>query len=122
MKSSVGAAVVTLNNENEIFVHCFGESLDTTFMLNYFKHEDSVLVCLTGEAFQHMYGHQYGQGHMMNGMMGDSTSGQSSWQHHLNDEHNENDQHFGGFHMGNHTFDYSIETQHGYYHFNGTKN
>lgn len=122
VSNNQGTAIVTMNNDEEIFVHCFGGELDTTFMLNYYEHNDSILVCLTGEAFEHMYGHGLGQGHMMGGMMGHSTSGETSWQHHLNDEHNRDDEHFGGFHMGNHSFNYSIETPMGYYHFYGTKN
>ena len=119
--SSEGTAIVTVNNDEEIYVHCFGGELDTTFMLNYFEHNDSVLVCLTGEAFEHMYGHRLGQGHMMGGMMGHAANGETPWQHHLNDEHREGDEHLGGFHMDNNTFNYSIETHHGFYHFNGTK-
>ena len=38
-------------------VHCYGSEFDTTFMLNYYANHDSLGVCATGEAFQHMYGH-----------------------------------------------------------------
>jgi hypothetical protein len=117
ISSSQGTAIVSINNDEEIYVHCYGSELDTTFMLNYYEHNDSVLVCLTGEDFQHMYGHSLGEGHMI----GHSTSGETSWQHHLSDEHDEDDEHFGGFHMGNHTYNYLIETPMGDYHFTGTK-
>ena len=113
-----GTAVVTKNGVDEIQVHCFGSGLDTTFMLNLYEHHDSILVCLTGENFQHMYGHQLGgNGHMM----GHSNGGETSWRHHLNDEHHEGDEHFGGFHMGSHTFNYLIKMENGYYHFEGQK-
>ena len=30
----------------EIQVHCYGEEMDTTFMLNYYENHDSVMVCI----------------------------------------------------------------------------
>ena len=58
-------------NVNEIEVHCFGKEIDTTFMLDYYEHNDSVMVCLTGSDFEFMYGHMLGEGHMGGGMMND---------------------------------------------------
>lgn len=117
-----GTAIVIKVGEAEIQVHCFGGELDTTFMLGYYVHNDSILVCLTGETFQNHYDHMLGQGHMMDGgMMGHSNNNETPWAHHLNDEHQEGDEHFGGFYMENHSFNYAIETEHGYYHFNGQK-
>lgn len=117
-----GTAVITKNGDDEIQVHCYGADLDTIFMLNYFEHNDSILVCLTGEEFQHHYGHRLGQGHMNGGgMIEHSTENETPWAHHLNDEHQEGDEHFGGFHMGNNAFNYSIRTEQGYYHFEGQK-
>jgi hypothetical protein len=68
-----------------------------------------------------MYGHMLGQGHMMGGMMGDKNSNQSEWGHHLEDEHQQGEEHFGGFDMGNHSFNYAIKMEDGYYHFSGQK-
>ncbi len=46
-----GIAEVTMMGENQIQVHCFGNEIDTTFMLDFFEHNDSVMVCLTGHDF-----------------------------------------------------------------------
>jgi hypothetical protein len=101
-------AEVTMLEDKQIQVHCYGEEIDTSFVLDYYMHNDSVLVCLTGDDFEHMYGHMLGAGHMDGNMMGDMKSNETQWMHHLSDEHHPDDEHFGGFdlHMG--TFTYSI--------------
>lgn len=106
LKSASATADVTKTGDEEIEVHCFSDELDTTFMLNYYEDHDSVMVCLEGDAFQEMYGHILGQGHMMGGMMGDIGAGETEWMHHLSDEHLAGDEHFGGFDTMNHTFGY----------------
>jgi len=121
-----GTADVRMMGNNQIEVHCFGEEIDTTFMLDYYEHNDSLMVCLTGDDFEGMYGHMLGDGHMGGGMMGDIQNGESEWIHHMNDEHNEGDEHFGGFDMGEHTFTYSFNMMDGttpyYLKFHGTRN
>lgn len=120
-----GTAEVSLMGDNRIEVHCFGEEIDTTFMLGYYEHNDSVMVCLTGNDFKNMYGHMPGEGHMGGGMMGDIQKGESEWMHHMNDEHQNGDEHFGGFDMGDHTFTYSFYMMDGsnpyYLKFHGVK-
>ena len=106
--SANGTAEVSMMGDNQIEVHCFWEEADTTFMLDYYLHHDSVLVCLTGDDFEYMYGHMLGDGHMGGGMMGDIDADETEWMHHLSDEHVEGDEHFGGFDMHNGTFTYSI--------------
>lgn len=115
-----GTAIVTKLNDKEIQVHCFGGNLDTTFMLNYFEDNDSVFVCLTGEAFQHRYGHRQGEGHMNGGGMMHQNN-QTQWGQHINNEHNQGDEHYGGFHMESNSFNCVIDSGHGYYHFEGEK-
>jgi len=121
-----GTAEVSMMGNNQIEVHCFGEEIDTTFMLDYYEFNDSVMVCLIGDDFENMYGHMLGDGHMSGGMMGDVQNGESEWMHHMNDEHNEGDEHFGGFDMGEHTFTYSFYMMDGttpyYLKFHGIKN
>jgi hypothetical protein len=107
--STSATAEVTKTGDGQIEVYCYSDELDTTFMLNYFDNHDSVMVCLTGENFEHMYGHMYGQGHMGGGMMGDITDGENEWQHHMDDEHQQGDEHFGGFDMMDHTFGYRFQ-------------
>jgi hypothetical protein len=117
---------VILIDSSAIQVHCYGGEFDSTFMLNYFGHNDSVLVCLNGDDFEKMYGHRYGNKHGMGGgMMGNHQNEDTDWGHHMYDEHNEDDEHFGGFNMMNHTFDYRFNMHEGdstyYLHFHGTK-
>ena len=120
-----GVAEVTMMGDDQIQVHCFGNEIDTTFMLNYFEHNDIVMVCNTGYDFESTYGHMYGAGHMSGGMMGDMMSGETEWMHHMNDEHQEGDEHFGGFNMHDGTFSYSFRMMDNstpyYLKFHGTK-
>jgi hypothetical protein len=108
-------------SEGLIEMHCYGEGIDTTLMLSYFYHEDSVMVCLTGSDFEHMYGHMLGSGHMAGGMMNDMQNGETEWQHHMSDEHLESDEHFGGFDIMQHTFSYTFKMNDGVFYFHGTK-
>ncbi len=111
--STSATADVTKTNDGEIEVRCFSDELDTTFMLNYYENYDSIMVCLTSNAFEEMYGHMMGENHMGGGMMGDANNGETEWQHHLNDEHQSGDKHFGGFDTMNHTFGYQFEMMNG---------
>jgi len=104
-------AVVTLMGDQQIEVHCYGETLDTTFILDYYENNDSVMVCLTGDDFTTMYGHMLGEGHMSGGMMGDINQGENQWMHHLEDEHHSGDEHFGGFDMNEQSFTYSLRME-----------
>ena len=99
-------AEVSKIGNGKIQVHIYDISNDVKVMLDYYEHTDSLYVCYTGDDFQNMYGHMLGQGHMQGGMMGDRQTHESSWEHHLYDEHKEGDEHFGGFNMLNHTFTY----------------
>ena len=101
------AEVTKIGNEI-IRIHLTSVELDTTFMLNYYEDMDSVNVCFTGDDFENMYGHMLGQGHPGSGMMGDRQNNETEWMHHLNDEHQQGDEHFGGFDMQNHTFSYQF--------------
>ncbi len=103
-----GTAEINMMGDNQIEVHCFGEEIDTTFMLDYYEHNDSVMVCLTGDDFENLYGHMLGSGHMGGGMMGDIGEGDSEWTHHMDGEHDEGDEHFGAFNLHDATFTYSF--------------
>ncbi len=115
IKSTEGAAEskpatteITIIGENEILVHCYSDSFDTTFVLNYYHHNDSTYVCYNGDDFEEMYGHMLGDGHM-GGMMDDMHDGETEWMHHMSEEHDDGDQHFGGFDMANHSFSYTFQ-------------
>jgi len=99
---------------NELIeVHLYSDGMDTTFVLNHYENNNSVLVCLNGDDFENMYGHMLGQGHGNGGMMGDMQNGETEWTHHLSDEHQEGDEHYGGFEMQTHTFDYQLNMMDG---------
>ncbi len=118
-------ANVSMLSDMQIEVHCFGEEIDTTFMLDYYHHGDSVMVCLTGSDFESLYGHMLGEGHMSGGMMGDRNGGETEWMHHMNDEHDEGDDHFGRFNLSDNSFSYSFRMMDGatpyYLKFHGIK-
>lgn len=114
------SAEVSAVGESLIEIHCYGGDFDTTFNINYYTHHDSVYVCFTAEQFEHKYGHILGSGHM-GGMMGDMMNDETEWMHHLDDEHSEGDEHFGGFNMEQHSFGYTFSTDDGTMLFQGTK-
>ncbi len=120
--------------DGKIEVHCYGGDIDTTFMLNYYENGDSTMVCLDGDAFEEMYGHMMGDGDHDN--MGDSSNmggnmgnmgsnmgnmGGMDWSSHMSQEHQQGDEHFGGFDMTNSTFDYTMRTDEGDLRFQGKK-
>ena len=116
-------AIVTLMSNGQINVHCFGDDLDSTFILNTYRNGDSLMVCLDGDDFNNEYGHMMGHGSMMgDGMMGNNSS---EWGQHMNSEHKIGDNHFGGFDMQNGTFSYSFKMMDGtmmnYKKFQGTR-
>ena len=124
---SEATAEISDLGDGQLEVHCFGDKMDTTFILNWYEHNNMIMVCLDGEAFERMYGHMMGGGHMNNsqnhsgGMMGGHNNGNTGWMDHMNREHSEGDEHFGGFNMTDHSFDYTIKAGDGDYNFKGRK-
>jgi hypothetical protein len=115
--TNTATAVVTMVGD-QIEVHCYNDDFDTTIMLNLFEDGDMINTCLTGSDFENMYGHMMGQGNMMNGNMQNMGS---EWMQHLNNEHQDNDEHYGGFNMQNHSFEYTFKMETGDFHFQGSK-
>jgi len=116
---SINPAIVVVSNfGNQIQVHCFAEDFDTSVILDIYDHNGNVMVCLTGEEFENMYGHMLGQGNMNNHMQNNSTD----WMQHLNKEHQDGDEHIGGFDMQHHAFNYTFRMNNGDFHFEGLKN
>jgi len=101
-------ADITAVGEKQVEVHCHGEKMDTVITLDLYENMDSVMVCRTGEAFRHEYGHMKDGRHMM-----DMHMDQNEWTHHLEDEHNPGDRHYGGFDMHNYTFEFTFHTHEG---------
>lgn len=106
-------ADITKIGFNLLKVHLYHAELDTIFMVNYYENKDSVNVCFTGNDFESMYGHTLGQGHANGDMMGDIQNNETEWMHHLNDEHQEGDDHYGGIDKLNHTFSYEFTISEG---------
>lgn len=112
--SSVEAtAEVHRTGNSMIEVHMFNTEMDTLFMLNFYDHADKVMVCFTGQDFENAYGYPLGQEHHGDGMMGDIGSNETEWMHHLNEAHNEGDEHFGEFNNEMHSFTYAFERMEG---------
>jgi len=119
--SSSEATTIVTSIGDQIEVHCFGESIDTTLILDYYHHSDSVFVCHTGEEFENLYGHMKGQGHLSGSMMEDMHGSETEWMHHLSDEHEKDDEHFGNFNTQHNSFSYLFKMSDGDYQFRGTK-
>ena len=86
---------------DQVEVHIYNDDIDFSTMLDIFDDGDFVRTCLTGNEFEEMYGHM--QGHMQGGQ-----GMHSSWQNHLDNEHDADDEHFGHFDMNNHTFEHTF--------------
>ena len=124
LKSTSGAitghvsatSTVSQINDSMVEVHCFSDDLDTTFMLNYFNDNDSVIVCMNDSAFEEMYDEMMGHGGMMGGMMGGWTnrqSGETDWQYFRNNYPQAGTLQMGGFDRMNHSFGYQFEMMNG---------
>lgn len=112
------ATMMVSNFGNQIKIHCLAENFDATAVLETYKHHDSIMICLTGEAFKNMYGHALHQGNMDNHMQTNGTE----WMQHLNNEHQLGDEHFGGFDMQHHSFSYRFKMSNDDFYFEGFKN
>lgn len=90
---------------NQLEVNCYGEDMDLTFMLDYFEHSDSIMVCLTGNDYKNLYGHAHGEGMMTGNDMNNMPNGNTEWMRHLSNAHDPDDDHFfGGFDHNHHSF------------------
>lgn len=115
--TNTATAIVSMVGD-KIEVHCYGENFDETVMLDIYRNNNEIMVCLTGTDFENMYGHMMGQGHMMGGNMGNTST---EWMRHMNNDHQQGAEHFGGFNMENHSFEYTFRMQNGDFHFEGVK-
>lgn len=94
---------VIKNNDYQVTFNCQSSIMDTTLILDVFDNGDRLEMCLTGDDFNQMYGHPQGERHM--GHMGRNQNG---WQHHMDDEHDQNDEHYGGFHHGDGAMEFTF--------------
>ncbi len=117
-KGEIIANVISKGDQLE--VHCYGEELNITFMLEYFEHNDSIMVCLTGDDYENLYGHAHGEG-MMSGTH-NMQNGTTEWMQHLSNAHDPDEDHFfGGFDGNHHSFSCSFNWQDQIVTFSGSK-
>jgi hypothetical protein len=116
-----GMAVVTKSTDDNIQIHCYGDFIDTSMIMNVYENGDSIMLCNTGKDFYNAYGYMGNGYHMM-----DMGMGESEWMHHLQDDHQAGDEHYGSFDMEHHTFHYAFRMMNGdaeyMLNFDGTKN
>lgn len=112
------ATVIITNIGEEIEVHCVADNFDETIMLDTYENGDEIMVCYTGADFENMYGHMLGESHMGDNMQGNNTE----WMQHLNNDHQQGDEHFGNFNMHDHSFNFLFKTNNGDFQFQGIKN
>ena len=102
LKDAIDAtADITKLDDNLVEIHCISSVLDTTFVMELFENGDSLMLCNVGDDFRNQYGHERMEDHHM---MGDPNW--QNWSHHMNEEHGQNDEHYGGFNMVDHSFEY----------------
>jgi hypothetical protein len=102
--NGTASADVTKINDYTVQVHCYGTELDTTFMLELYENGNSMMVCFTDDDFYNEYGHHESENHHMMGNNGSWTT----WQQHMDTDHNPGDEHYGNFNMDNHSFEYTF--------------
>lgn len=95
--------VVTTSNGNTVELNMTSDMIDTTFMMNLYEHNDSVMLCFTQDRFYQEYGHHLDEDHHMMG-----NNEHLKWEHHKDEQHDPGDMHYGGFDTGNHHFSYRI--------------
>jgi hypothetical protein len=111
-----GTADVSAVSDSVVQIHCFDQDgFDTTFVMEFYRNGDSVMLCNTGEDFFNRYGHEMtGQHHMWDNMSGNMMGNMGSmdnddWQQHMRNQHQPGDEHFGSFDMDNGMFNYLFE-------------
>lgn len=103
MGNQVEATADIIKTDNSLVeIHCYSSTIDTTFVLETFENGDSLMLCNIGDDFINNYGHSRMNEHHMMG-----TNWQD-WSHHLDEEHSQDDEHFGGFNLKEHSFGYEF--------------
>jgi hypothetical protein len=99
---------ITAVNNYTIQVHCYGDDIDTTIMLELYEDGNMMRVCFTDDDFYNEYGHNQSENHHM---MGGNDGCCTNWSQHMNNDHQPNDKHYGYFNLDNHQFDYTFNVK-----------
>jgi hypothetical protein len=97
-------ADITAINNYTVRIHCYGDDIDTTIMLELYEDGNMMRVCFTDDDFYNEYGHRQSDDHHMMG----NNSGWTNWGQHMSNDHQGDDKHYGYFNMENHQFDYTF--------------
>ena len=142
-QSSPATLNVTLINDSLVSMHCLSYNFDSTFTMQLYQNYDSIMVCYTGQDFFAEYGHNRNNydfctnrqsGWTNNAWMNDGncwgnmnqgwgnsnwagTDQWNAWTNHMNTQHNQNDNHFGGFNpkMNSCIFKFTIQNNFNYF-------
>lgn len=142
-QSSPATLNVTIINDSLVSMHCMSNNFDSTFIMQLYQNYDSIMVCYTGQDFYNEYGHNRNNydfctnrqsGWTNNAWMNDGncwgnmnqgwgnsnwagTDQWNAWTNHMNTQHNQNDNHFGGFNpnMNSCIFKFSIQNNSNYF-------
>ncbi len=101
--SSSANTVISRVNDYTVQVHCISQDMDTTFMLDLYSNGNMMMVCNNGDDFTNEYGHSQTNSHDM--MQNEDCM---DWNEHMSSDHNDGDQHYGGFDMDKGEFDYTF--------------
>lgn len=107
--TSDATAVVTKSGDNELEIHCYGDEIDTTFIQHLFEDGNMIQMCSTGDDFLNEYGHNMMDQSQHHNMMNDNNG--ISWAHHMDKEHDEDDEHYGNFDITTHAFNYTFNME-----------
>ncbi len=117
---------VEVLNDSMISMHCIASNFDTTMNMMLYQNEDSIMMCFTGQNFYNEYGHNLDNRNFCNSKpagwhsdwedehdnwWGDQNNMQNAWNNHMNTQHNQGDQHYGGFSSNNHTCVFSFKVK-----------
>ena len=106
---SPGKVEVENTDNADLSVHCLGNGLDTTIIVNAYDDGDSIMVCDTSIDFNDDY-HRMQSG---SNMMSMANNDETDWMQHMNDAPDSSNIRFGGFDMTNNSFFCDITTADG---------
>lgn len=105
--ASPATADITAINNYTIQVHCYGDDIDTTIMLEIYEDGNIMRVCFADDDFYTEYGHHQSENHHMMG----GDGGWTNWSQHMSSDHQPNDKHYGYFNINDHQFDYTFNVK-----------